>query len=155
MLENSLGTSVLFLKRARVQQKDSDATVAALHTSFAVTLNCGLLRCRRTNVNLLHFVRVFAQVFCLFLLQNTYAKAVLLLGSMQIRQLKDIFEVVVHLCIKILQRCKYYAPISSEVSKERKYKKDISHISSLDSHLFFETLSQVILILNNVFFPVG
>ena len=61
--------------------------------------------------------------------------------------------------IKILQRaaslrCKYYAPISSEVSKEMKYKKDISHISPLDSHLFFETLSQVILISNNVFFQL-
>ena len=85
--------------------------------------------------------------------QNTYAKAVLLLGSSMplIRQLKDIFEVVVHLCMKILQRaailrCKYYALISSEGSKDMKYKKDISHISPLDSHLFFETLSQVIFI---------
>ena len=36
--------------------------------------------------------------------QNTYAKAVLLLGSSMplIRQLKDIFEVIVHLCMKIL-----------------------------------------------------
>ena len=93
--------------------------------------------------------------------QNTYAKAVLLLGSSVplIRQLKDIFEVVVHLCMKIIQRaaslrCKYYAPISSEVSKEMKYKKDIIHISPLDSHLFFETLSQVILISNNGFFQL-
>ena len=33
MLENSVGILVLFPKRARVQEKDSDATVAALHTT--------------------------------------------------------------------------------------------------------------------------